>query len=78
VLCLPLHDPRGYRPVAIAHSAGWLVSSGCRWLTQAEAREHWGDDYDGERDIGDLYLGALDWLDAQPLPEVAECDETPL
>ena len=70
VLCLPLHDPRGYRAVAVAHSTGWVVSSGCQWLTQSEAHEHWGDAYRGERVVGDLYLAAIDWLDAQPLPEV--------
>ncbi len=68
VICLPLHDPRGYRPLAIAHLNGWMVASGCRWLTQEQARLHWGSDYGGERAIGDLYLAALDWLDAQPQP----------
>ncbi len=71
ILCLPLHDPRGYRPVAVAHSEGWVVASGCRWLPLAQAREHWGRKYAGDRSIGDLYLAALDWLAEQPLPEIA-------
>ena len=69
ILCLPLHDPRGYRPVAVAHSEGWVVASGCRWFTLAKAREHWGPEYSGDRAIGDLYLAALDWLEEQPLPD---------
>jgi hypothetical protein len=69
ILCLPIHDPRGYRPVAVL---GWpdgpMVASGCRWFTLSDAREHWGSDYKGDSAIGDLYIGALDWLEAQ-LPE---------
>ena len=34
-------DPRGYRFVGVAHPDGPRVAAGCRWLTIAEAREHW-------------------------------------
>lgn len=31
----------------------------------AEAREHWGETYEGERWLGDRYLKALDILEAE-------------
>ena len=30
---LDMADPRGYRPLAVAHIDGWRISSGCRWFT---------------------------------------------
>ena len=70
VLCLPIHDPRGYRCVAVWHSDGWRIASGCRWFGVGEAREHWGANYSGDRAIGDAYLAALDWLAHQQCPQV--------
>lgn len=38
-------DPRGYRPYAVRSThfeGGWLITSGCRWFTVAEALAHWG------------------------------------
>ena len=56
---LDLVDPREYQPVAVATDDGWRIYSGCRSLTIAEALEHWGETYDGEREIGDRYLRAI-------------------
>lgn len=38
---LDMTDPRGYRPVAVAHPDGWRIASGCRWFTVPEAVAHW-------------------------------------
>ena len=65
VLHPPINDPRGYRCVAVWHSDGWRIAAGCRWHTVAEAREHWGADYDGDRSIGDTYLAAVEWVAKQ-------------
>jgi uncharacterized protein YjbI with pentapeptide repeats len=34
-------DARGYRFVAVQHDDGPMIAAGCRWLTLAEALEHW-------------------------------------
>jgi len=65
VLCLPVGDPRGWRPVAIWHGDHWRVYSGCRDYTIADARKHWGPKYTGDRSTGDQYLAGLDWLEKQ-------------
>jgi hypothetical protein len=75
-LCLPVGDPRGYRPVAVWHGDRWIVYSGCRAKTIAKAREHWGTGYAGNRTTGDQYLVACDWLERQPVP-VVESAERP-
>lgn len=67
LLCLPVGDPRGYRPVAIWRDA-WRIVSGCRDFSVAEAREHWGENYKGDPAIGAQYVAACDWLESQPLP----------
>jgi len=72
IICLPVGDPRGYRPVAVWFGDHWVIYSGCRQFTIAEAREHWGDAYKGERSTGDRYLYACDWLEKQPIPEAAD------
>ena len=64
IVRLPVGDPRGYDAVAILDSTKWSIASGCRWLQIEEARRHWGKEYTGDREIGDLYLRALDWLAA--------------
>jgi hypothetical protein len=66
--CLPVGDPRGYRPVA-TWCEGWFIFAGCRRFTIAEARAHWGVNYKGVRSTGDQYLAAMDWLENQPKPE---------
>ena len=67
VVCLPIGDPRGYRPVAVMHGSEWIIASGCRWFTQAEALKHWGEAYRGNRAIGNEYLAGLDWLALQQI-----------
>ena len=62
-LMLPISDPRQYRPHAIMCEDGWHIRAGCRDLTITEAKEHWGDDYKGDRQIGDSYLSAIKWLE---------------
>jgi hypothetical protein len=69
-LCLPVGDPRGYRPVAVWHGDKWIIYSGCRAKTITESREHWGSGYAGDRTTGDQYLAACDWLERQPVPVV--------
>jgi hypothetical protein len=44
---------------------GWHIRAGCRDLTITEAKEHWGDDYKGDRQIGDSYLSAIKWLEGK-------------
>jgi len=34
-------EARGYRFVAVQHDSGTMIAAGCRWLTLAEALEHW-------------------------------------
>jgi len=63
-LLLPCQDPRGYSfPHAIECAGKWRIRAGCRDFSIAEAREHWGENYDGDRDQGDMYLYAIDWLE---------------
>ena len=57
-----INDPRGHRCIAIAHPDGWRVHAGRRWFTLDEAEAHWGDQYEGDRGIGDAYLAAVAWL----------------
>lgn len=40
---LDMTDPRGYRPIAVAHADGWRIASGCRWFTVPEALAHWSE-----------------------------------
>ena len=68
IVCVNFHDPRGYRPVAVNHGGGWRIYSGCRSLMFAEALQHWGEGYRGDKDIGQGYLCALKEL--PPCPAV--------
>ena len=56
---LDMVDPREYQPIAVAHAEGWMIGSGCRWFTVAEALNHWGEGYNENREIGDRYLRAI-------------------
>ena len=62
IICLPIRDPRGYGCVAINHGGKFIIRAGCHGFTPVEARKHWGRSYKGNREIGDMYLYALDWL----------------
>ena len=86
LILLPVADPRGYSFVhAIQVGDVWRVRSGCRDFTIADARAHWGDGYQDDREIGDMYLHGIDWLEAklakmepaqakEPKPEESEIE----
>ena len=60
---LPVQDRRGH---AFAHAintdGGWRIRAGCRDYSIDEALEHWSEAYEGDREEGDLYLYAVNWL----------------
>ena len=60
---LPVQDQRGY---SFTHATltedGWKIRAGCRLFTIEEAKAHWGESYMGDREIGDMYLYAVEWL----------------
>ena len=62
LVCLPVHDPRGYRPVAVRHGDDWMIAVGCRWYTPAEALAHWGSPGYPDRARGEQYAAAVKWL----------------
>jgi hypothetical protein len=72
ILRLPVGDPRGYDAFAHWKDNQWRVGAGCRYYTIPDAREHWGESYEGDREIGDRYLYALEWLEKQPTPATEE------
>jgi hypothetical protein len=61
---LPVCDMRGY---SFAHATlfgtEWRIRAGCRDFSIQEARKHWGENYTGDREQGDMYLYAIDWLE---------------
>jgi len=60
---LPVQDPRGYSFAhAIETGEGWRVRAGCRDFSIEEALDHWGGGYNGDRETGDSYLYAVNWL----------------
>lgn len=62
-ILLPVQDARGYSfPHATLTTDGWQIRAGCRLLGIDDARQHWGESYEGDREIGDMYLYACDWL----------------
>ena len=64
LVLLPVQDMRGYsHSYAVDYDGIWMICAGCRFLTIEKAREHWGDDYHGDREQGDMYLYAIDWLE---------------
>jgi len=64
LVLLPVQDIRGYSFAHAVDCGGiWMIRAGCRFLTIEEARNHWGDDYHGDREQGDMYLYAIDWLE---------------
>ncbi len=63
-LLLPVQDTRGYSFAhAIETDEGWRIRAGCRDFSIEDAREHWGAGYKGDREQGDLYLYAVDWIE---------------
>jgi hypothetical protein len=72
IIFLPVQDYRGHSwPHAIQTDAGWRIRAGCRFFSLEEARTHWGDGYEGDRELGDMYLYACDWLEKK-LAKAAE------
>ena len=64
IILLPVQDMRGYSFAhAIECEAGWRVRVGCRYFTISEAKKHWGENYGGDREQGDMYLYAIEWLE---------------
>ena len=64
ILLLPVQDMRGHSFThAIQTDDGWRIRAGCRDFSIIEAREHWGPNYGGDREQGDMYLYAFDWLE---------------
>jgi len=64
LVLLPVQDMRGYSHAHAVDCDGiWMIRAGCRFLTIEDAIEHWGDDYHGDREQGDMYLYAIDWLE---------------
>ena len=63
-ILLPAQDPRGYSwSHATLTDDGWKIRAGCRDFSIEEAKAHWGESYDGDREIGDMYLYAIEWLE---------------
>jgi hypothetical protein len=73
IICLPVGDSRGYRPVAVWQGDLWTIAAGCRWFTVDEARTHYArpESASGSRALAEMYLAAIDWLEKQPLPSKA-------
>ena len=72
VTLLPVGHPRGYRPVAVWHRDHWMVAAGRRWYTVEQARNHWSaPEYHTPR-LGQQYVAALDWLEAETDTLLAE------
>lgn len=61
---LPVQDSRGHSFAhAIETESGWRIRVGCRDFSIEEAKAHWGDAYKGDREQGDMYLYAIEWLE---------------
>ena len=77
IYLLPVQDPRGYSsPHGILCSDGeWHIRVGPRSFTMPEARERWGESYEGERRTGDMYLAAVDWLEKVIAEDYADAEE---
>ena len=57
---LIVNDPRGHRLVAVKHDDGWHVFAGCRrFVTLAEAIDHWSSPDYPNLDRGQRYAQAL-------------------
>ena len=64
IFLLPVQDPRGYlHPHATLTGQGWQIRVEYHRFSIDQARSHWGESYQGERWIGDMYLHACDWLE---------------
>ena len=62
-LFLPTQDLRGYSFCHAVYCDEWMIRAGCRDFTIEQAKQHWGESYAGNREQGDMYLAAIDWLE---------------
>ena len=63
---LDMVDPRRYHPLAVAHTDGWRISSGCRWFTVEEAMAHWSNTEHKAPGIAARYIRAVNALPECP------------
>ena len=59
IVCLHVHDPRGYRPIAVDHGAHWMIGSGCRWMSATDALSHWGNPDYHTPELGQAHCRAI-------------------
>jgi hypothetical protein len=77
-LLLPVQDLRGYSFThALQTNEGWRIRAGCRDFSIEEAKAHWGEGYD-DREIGDMYLYAVEWLEKKVMDLGLEHQQTEL
>ena len=67
IIRLPVGDPRGYDCVAVFQGEQWQIFAGCHAFFIDEAKAHWGETYGKDRGIGDRYLYAISFLEAEIL-----------
>ena len=61
---LPVQDPRGYSWThATLTDKGWKIIAGAGDFSIEEAKSRWGESYAGDREIGDMFLYAIEWLE---------------
>ena len=63
LICLDLHDPRGYRPVAVLHDTGYWIAAGCRWYSIDDALIHWRDKTHNAPEIAARYIQEISKLE---------------
>lgn len=64
IYLLPVQDVRGHCFAhAIETDNGWRIRADCRDFSIEEAKTHWGESYRGNREQGDMYLYAIEWLE---------------
>jgi hypothetical protein len=69
MLLLPVQDMRGYSFChAIETDSGWRIRAGCRDFSIDEAKAHLGSEDYPDRQRGDDYLYAIEWLERKLNP----------
>lgn len=76
IYLLPVQDPRGHCFAhAIETDSGWRIRVGCRNFSIEEAKAHWGKECYSDREQGDMYLYAIEWLEKKL--EAKQCTANP-
>jgi len=57
-------DKRGYTLYRVQWADGPRFRAGCRFFAEAEARAHWGGDTYPDKDRGQIYIRAIDFLNS--------------